>query len=139
MRNYSAPGLILLVAWTVSFASVDPDPSRDATMVEAVPGLRFPEDPVLREALLRKVNPPAVQFAALNDFLLFYADRYSLKFEVDEKGFTQAGIDRVLQRELRHPQVNQLALHQALRDLVGQVRGEVRFKGDTIIVVPAKR
>jgi len=95
-------------------------------------------DAALREKLAIKVDTPANDKLPLGDMLTFFADRFDIKFEIDEKAFKAAGVDDVLKKEVVHPKAMKTPFAKVLSDILAQVKGDYQLKGDTIVIVPKR-
>jgi outer membrane protein assembly factor BamB len=97
-----------------------------------------PADAALREKLAIKVDTPANDKLPLGDMLTFFADRFDIKFEIDEKAFKAAGVEDVLRKEVVHPKAMKTPFARVLSDILAQVKGDYQVKGDTIVIVPKR-
>jgi outer membrane protein assembly factor BamB len=111
-----------------------PKPPPDMNPNPMVP----PADAALRDKLAIKVDTPANDKLPLGDMLTFFADRFDIKFEIDEKAFKAAGVEDVLKKDVVHPKANKTPFAKVLSDILAQVKGDYQVKGDTIVIVPKR-
>jgi hypothetical protein len=140
MRMFIAAGLLLLLGTDLRIAEANQGPNPNQDLSVKVPRPRDPlagADKETREKLEEiKVNTPSIRNWSLGDMLTFFADRWDLKIEFDERAFQRAGVADVLKKQVVHPEVTRASFANVLTDILAQVRGEFYVKGDTIIIVP---
>ncbi len=140
MRTFLAAGLLLLVAaLRTAEADQELNPNTDSSVQETWPRFSLAgADGGTRRKLMMNVGTPAVGRESLEDMLMFFADRYDFKFEIDEKAFKQVGVVDVLKKEVVHPKVKKAAFAGVLADILAQVRAEFYVNRDLIVIIPKR-
>jgi hypothetical protein len=138
MQKFIAAGFVVLLIAPLHTAEADqgPNPNTDSNTRETRDPLAGADKDIREKLEEIKVNTPTIRNWSLGDMLTFFADRWDLKFEIDERAFKRAGIVDVLTKQVIHPEVTRAAFVKVLADILAQVGGEFYVKGDTIFVIP---